>query len=166
MSAQGWHTWLMNKLTLPPPSFLPPLPVLKPRHKLHICNGAPYEAALKDIHTGYGGGDIWYVSDKMSVGDLVLSFVATAPRMIITLEEVEVAYDPKTSSQMECVESTAVFFKNGVLAKAVANRCNWENLPTEGYLVGKDARDLWLSLDTEYQLDIPWLTPERWREVQ
>jgi predicted Mrr-cat superfamily restriction endonuclease len=61
------------------------------------------------MHTGYGGGDIWYVTDKMSVGDLVLSVVATAPRMIIGLEEVEVAYDLKTSSKMECVESTRIF---------------------------------------------------------
>ena len=166
LGLRRWHTWLMDKLTLPQPSFPPPLPALKPRRKLHICTGAPYEEALQDMHTGYGGGDLWFVTEKMSVGDLVLSVVATAPRMVIGLDEVEVDYDPETSTKMECVDSTAVVFKNGILAKAVASRCNRENLPTEGYLVGQDARDLWHSLDAEYQLDIPWFTPSRWREIQ
>lgn len=118
------------------------------------------------MHTGYGGGDLWYVADRMSAGDLVLSLVDTAPRMIIGLDEVQVDFDPATSTKMECDYSTSVVFDSGILAKAVANRCNLKNLPDEGYLSGREAKDVWLALDAEYQLDVPWFTPSRWRDIQ
>lgn len=127
--------------------------------------GTRYDDALREMYNGYGTGNHWTVTDKMRTGDLVLSIVATAPRMIIGLDEVLVDYDPYTSAMMECDTSKAIVFKNGILAKAVANRCKWASLPEEGYLVGNDARALLKALDDEYQQNIPWFTPDRWREL-
>lgn len=118
------------------------------------------------MHTGYGGGDLWFVTHPMSAGDLVLSFVDTAPRMIIGLDAVEVDYDPATSVTMECDLNTAVVFRHGILAKAVATRCGMKNFPDGGHFSGQDALDMWHALDAEYQLDVPWFTPSRWQEVQ
>jgi hypothetical protein len=150
----------MNELSLPP------LPALKPRCDLHICTGAPYTEALRDMHTGYGGGDLWCVADKMSAGDLVLSVVDTVPRMVIGLDEVEVDYDPATSTKMECDYTTSVVFDHGILARAVAKRCNMRNIPDQGYFSGHVALKVWRALDAEYRLDIPWFTPSRWRDIQ
>ncbi|MBY4111113.1 hypothetical protein HQO82_19315 [Rhodococcus fascians] len=147
-------------------SLLKPLPQLGPRRKLHICTGSPYDKALKDMEEGYGATGIWYVADKMIAGDLVLSIVATAPRMIIGLAEVETDYDPYTSRYMECIHQTEVRFDQGILAKAVSNRCGWDSIPDKGPLTGRDARSLLKALDAEYQRDVPWFTPDRWREVQ
>ncbi|QCB51966.1 hypothetical protein E5720_16550 [Rhodococcus sp. PAMC28707] len=69
----------INKLTIPPRSYLPPLPLLKPRSKLHICYGTPYQEALRDMYSSYGRGDYWSVRDTMRAGDFVLSLVATSP---------------------------------------------------------------------------------------
>ncbi|KJV03876.1 hypothetical protein HQP42_19235 [Rhodococcus fascians] len=156
----------MDKLTIPPRSYLLPLPLLKPRSKLHICYGTPYPEALRDMYSGYGTGDFWSVRGKMRAGDLVLSLVATSPRMIIGLDEVEIDFDPNTSSCMQCVGAVAVVFENGILADAVATRCGRESIPESGHLAGRKARELLSAVDTEYQYGRPWFTPDRWREIQ
>lgn len=118
------------------------------------------------MHTGYGGGDLWFVTDKMFAGDLVLSLVDTAPRMVIGLDEVEVDYYPSSSARMECNYRTSVVFEHGILARAVAKRCNMKSLPDEGHFSGPVAREVWRALDAEYRLDQPWFTPSRWRSIQ
>lgn len=165
-SRASWQTRIMEKLSMPVPSLLRPLPKLASRHKLHICFGTPYGKALADMYTGYDSGDYWTVHDRMRVGDLVLSMVATVPRMIIGLDVVEVDYDPRTSKYMECDQSVAVRFEKGILADAVANPRNKVELPESGYLEGSDARGLLKALDAEYQLDIPWFTPDRWHALR
>lgn len=156
----------MDKLTIPPWSTLPPLPLLKPRKKLHICYGTPYPEALRDMYSGYGTGDYWSVNNVMRAGDLVLSLVATSPRIIIGLDEVELDFDPDSSSYMQCDDAVAVVFENGILADAVATQCGWQSIPESGYIAGRDARKLLSAVDTEYQSGQPWFTPRRWREIQ
>lgn len=143
-------------------------PQLGPRKRLHICTGQPYPAALKDMHTDYANSsDIWYVSEPMDAGDLVLSVVATAPRMIIGLDELERKYTPGKHILMRCVPEKAVVFDHGVLLPAVVKRCGWFNpLPDEGFIEGRRARSFLRELEAEASLGIPWFTPSRWRDIQ
>lgn len=155
----------MDKPTIPPRSFLPSPPLIKPGSKVHLCYGTPYPEALRGMYSGYGTGDYWSVHDMMSVGDFVLALVATSPRMIIGLDEVEVDFGPDASSYMQCHDAVAVVFENGILADAVATRCGLRSIPESGYMAGRDARELLSAVDTKYQSGRPWFTPYRWWEV-
>ncbi|MGW5074034.1 hypothetical protein [Rhodococcus sp. NPDC004095] len=147
------------------PTLKPFLPKLGARKRLHICAGAPYKKALRELYTGKYGGKYWKVTDKMQTGDMVLSLVFTSPRMIIALETLTADYDPAVDKPMLVDTDTAVVFENGILADAVATRCGRDSLPEAGYISGPEARLLLDCLEDEYQLDIPWFTPDRWREV-
>ena len=120
------------------------------------------------MHTGYiNSSDLWYVRDRMDAGDLVVSIVATVPRMVIGLDLLERDYDPRRDQSMRCVAATAVVFDQGILVPAVVKRCGWLSpLPEEGYIAGRRARSFLHQLEAEAQLNIPWFTPRRWRDLQ
>lgn len=160
-----WHTRVME---LPPEDWteLPPLPTLAPRKRLHTLTGSPYNEALREIHDGNAAqGKVWNALLPMKAGDLLLTGVATVPRMYICLEVMRSDFDPNTSSEIDVDPNALVDFDNGILAPAIDAALGWMVEAHQTY-TGSDACAILAAVDAEYQRNIPWFTPLRWQDVQ
>ncbi|MFI8774001.1 hypothetical protein ACIGKQ_17775 [Gordonia sp. NPDC062954] len=154
-------------MELPPYDWvvLHPLPTLAPRKRLHTLTGSPYDEALRDIHDANGGkAKVWKAQQPMKASDLLVTSVATVPRMYICVEALRSDFDPLTSSKIDIDPNNWVNFDNGILAPAIDKALGWKVEASATYR-GGDARAILAALDAEYQLNIPWFTPLRWRDV-
>lgn len=142
---------------------MPELPKLSARRRLYIATGSPYRQALRDYFSGESTAEVWDVERTYRAGDLLLTVIATAPRMFITLEvaEVDAAEDP---ANIWIDWNTSIAFDNGILVDAVASRAEL-TIKSSGYYTGERARRILTALEDEYRLNTPWFTPGRWREL-
>ncbi|WP_267618554.1 hypothetical protein [Gordonia bronchialis] len=144
---------------------LPSLPMLAARKRLHTMTGNPYDEALRDVFDAAGGSaKVWKAQNPMKAGDLLLTSVATAPRMYICIEIMKSDYDPKTSPRIDVDQHNWVNFDNGILVPAVDKALGWK-VEAHATYRGGDARAILAAVNAEYLRNIPWFTPNRWRDV-
>ncbi len=133
----------------------------RPGQRLYICEGSPWKKALDEYYSGSELEDCWRVDRTYRTGDLLLTYVRTSPRMLLSLEVLDHDSNGTVGQKIVVDHSKTVTFRQGIL-KDVVTRDARVKIKRDEYYDGPKARVILIELSKQVSLNLPWLTPARW----
>lgn len=151
-------------MTADAPSPVPRLPAAQPGQRLYVCAGSKWDDALYELFHGSGMQECWRIERHYRKGDLILTYVTTTPAMLVSLEVANRDSDGNADGVIHVDPDQTVIFENGILMREVNRQLADIKLETDAWFKGKKVDRILKALDAECQANIPWLTPQRWRD--
>lgn len=135
------------------------IPQLKRGQRLYICDGTPWREALDSYVHGTYEFRGWRIQRTYRVGDLILTYITTSPRMVLCLETA--LTDSSSATENIDVEDEKVTFGNGILLDRVRDLSGVE-VREDRFYTGHEAKSILNALAAEEARGVPWLTPQTW----